>query len=81
MTTYETRFSRKCPVNPDVTDHYDLIVEAEFTPVERILAGIDALPEKGFQEDLTKELAAILQCKVTTVGYHSGVKTTCVEGE
>jgi len=78
MTTYETRLARVCPVNSVVMDHYDVVIEAPFLSVERILAAINELPEKAYQEDLTKRLAEMLECKVTTIGYHSGVKTTCI---
>lgn len=75
--TYEMEFSRLCPVN-EAIDHYELKVEAaRIVKVEDILAAVDALPDKAFQEDITTTLAAKLGCAVTTIGYHSGVKTTC----
>lgn len=74
---HETKFSRLCPVN-DAQDLYELAVETNRTvKVEDILAAIEALPAKAFQEDITTELAAKLGCSVTTIGYHSGIKTTC----
>jgi hypothetical protein len=76
--THEMTFARRCPVD-DALDHYELCVETTRTvKVEDILAAIEALPEKSFQEEITAALAAKLGCSVTTVGYHSGVKTTCV---
>lgn len=74
---HETTFARRCPVD-DAQDLYELRVETNrVVKVEDILAAVEALPEKAFQEDITKALAAKLGCTVTTVGYHSGVKTTC----
>jgi len=79
MVVYELTFSRKCPVD-EAHDHYHLTIEANHTIlVEDILRAIECLPEKAYQEDLTKILARKLGTEsVTTVGYHSGVKTTCV---
>jgi len=75
--THELTFHRQCPVD-DALDHYELCVETTRTvKVEDILAAIEALPEKAFQEDITIALAAKLGCRVTTIGYHSGIKTTC----
>lgn len=67
-----------CPVN-GALDTYHVSVEANrMIKVEDILAIVAAVPEKMFQEDITAHLAAELCCGVTTTGYHSGVKTTCV---
>lgn len=75
--THELTFARTCPVN-DALDRYELRVETNrMVKVEDILAAIEALPEKAYQEELTLKLAAQLGCVVTTVGYHSGIKTTC----
>jgi len=74
---HELIFLRQCPVD-DAQDRYELFVETTRTvKVEDILAAIEALPEKAFQEDITAALAAKLGCRVTTIGYHSGIKTTC----
>lgn len=75
--THELRFSRKCPID-ESTDFYDLKVETEgIIKVEAILEAVASLPDKEFQEVLTASLAAKLRCRVTTIGHHSGVKTTC----
>jgi hypothetical protein len=74
---HETTFARRCPVD-DALDLYELRVETHRTiKVEDILAAVEALPEKAFQEDITATLAAKLGCVVVTTGHHSGVKTTC----
>lgn len=77
--TYETRIVAACPVDakPDV---YDATFESDDTiRCEDIIAAIGKYAtEKAFQEVITVELARELRCRVTTVGYHSGVKTTVV---
>jgi hypothetical protein len=76
LVTHECKFARRCPVNNGF-DIYDLRVETSgLLKVEDILAAIDALPEQIFQEEITERLAQALAAKVTTTGYHSGVKTT-----
>ncbi len=76
---HELTFSRTCPVN-DSKDNYTLTVETDrLVKVEDILAAVTALPEKEFQEELTEQLARSLDgCRIEIVGYHSGVKTTCL---
>lgn len=77
LVRHEMKFARRCPVN-DLRDVYHLTVETNgILKVEDILEAVAALPEVAFQEALTLALAAVLRCAVTTVGYHSGVKTTC----
>jgi hypothetical protein len=74
---HELTFARRCPVD-DAQDLYELRVETtRVVKVEDVLAAVEALPEQAFQEEITLKLAAQLGCRVTTVGFHSGVKTTC----
>jgi hypothetical protein len=74
---HQLKFARRCPVNNGF-DIYELRVETgELLKVEDILAAVEALPEREFQETLTKQLAQALKAVVTTVGEHSGVRTTC----
>ncbi len=76
---YETKIVAACPVDskPDV---YDAVFESDDTiRCEDILAAVGRFAtEKAYQEAITADLARDLRCKVTTVGYHSGVKTTVV---
>ena len=76
---YETRIVAACPVD-DKPDVYDAIFENDDAiQVERILELTAKYAViKAYQELITSELARDLRCKVTTVGYHSGVKTTVV---
>jgi hypothetical protein len=74
---YETRIVALCPVDSG-NDIYDAVFEAEDTiRCEDIVEAIGRYAtEKAYQEVITADLARRLRCKVTTVGYHSGVKTT-----
>lgn len=67
-----------CPVDKK-PDHYEAVIEcARVVKVEDILAAVERLKTKRiFQEALTQELARALGAKVTTTGFHSGVKTIC----
>jgi hypothetical protein len=77
IVKHELTIARRCPVN-DAHDIYQVLVEAtRLIKVEDILAAAASLPERAFQEDLTVALAARLGCRVTTTGFHRGVKTTC----
>jgi hypothetical protein len=78
--THELTLTRLCPVD-DGIDHYRVRIETtRLLTVEKIYAAIGGLPEKEYQERLTVLLAAALDAKVTTIGFHSGVKTTCEAG-
>lgn len=76
---YETRIVALCPVDskPDV---YEATFESDDTiRCEDILAAIGKwATEAAYQEQITADLARSLRCKVTTIGYHSGVKTTVI---
>lgn len=76
---YETRIVAACPVD-DKPDVYEATFESEDTiRCEDILAAVGKYAtERAYQEVITADLARALRCRVTTVGYHSGVKTTVV---
>lgn len=67
-----------CPVDHK-PDRYEAVIECTNTvKVEDIVREAGALQAQPmFQEDLTQALARALGAKVTTIGYHSGVKTIC----
>lgn len=69
----------KCPINKETIDMYEVTIEcSRLLPVECILAEIAIYRDKEiYQERMTEDLAKILIAKVTTVGFHSGVKTVC----
>ena len=75
----EVRIEAACPVDekPDV---YEAMFESHDTiRCEDILDAIGKYAtEKAYQEIITADLARKLRCRVTTIGYHSGVKTTVV---
>lgn len=77
---YEIQVRAQCPVNPKDTDVYQFTIESEATiEVEKITAFFarHAGKSRRFQEVLTHMGAVALGAKVTSVGYHSGVKVTC----
>lgn len=79
--TYQLEVRAQCPVNPSDTDLYAVTIESEsLIEVEKI---IKFFAEHGgeketFQEALTQMAAVTIGAKVTTTGFHSGVKVTCV---
>jgi hypothetical protein len=68
-----------CPQD-NLPDVYTMTVEGNrCVTVEDIIAAVDAWKKKkAYQEVVTADLARRLGCTVTTVGWHSGVKTTVV---
>lgn len=79
---YELTIHAKCPVDGSDDIYQMTVTTSEIIPVELILDIVkecSALPI--FQESLTESLAAKLQTTVKTVGYHTGVKTTCESSE
>lgn len=81
MTSHEFTAMARCPVNGSL-DCYQVTVATIFDiQVEKILAvAAKFREERIYQEDFTRQLFVALAnagVVVTTVGYHSGVKTTC----
>ncbi len=77
---YEIEVRAQCPVNPSDTDLYAFTLESEtIIEVERIIAFFDAKARNKdvFQETLTQQCAVTLGVRVTSIGWHSGVKVTC----
>lgn len=80
MTIHRFRTTAVCPVDQS-TDIYDVTVEVSgLLPVEDIHAALRSVEQPIYQEDLTNLLATELNARVTTVGMHSGIETTCVYG-
>lgn len=75
---HELTITAVCPVDGK-PDRYEAFIDCtRIIPVEDILAAVSqCATRKVFQEDLTQELARQLGVKITTTGYHSGVKTVC----
>lgn len=77
---YEVEVRAQCPVMPDDTDVYQFTIESgSIIEVEKIAAFIKANAGKKevFQEALTNACAVSLGAKVTSVGWHSGIKVIC----
>lgn len=75
---YELKLRAICPIH-ECDDVYDATVEsAETIYVERLLEfAAKCATTKETQEQITETMArAFPNCRVTTVGYHSNVKTT-----
>lgn len=69
----------RCPAAPLTLDQYEVTVESpEMLRVEVINCTIaDLTTDPIYQETFTQRLSEILGARVTTVGWHQGVKTTC----
>lgn len=77
---YELKLQAICPIH-QCEDHYDITVEsAECVYVERLLEfAAECSGRKETQEAITASWAKKFpNCRITTVGYHSNVKTTVI---
>lgn len=76
LVKHTFQITARCPVDqgPDV---YDATVEARrVIRVEDIIEAVRELTaEPDYQENITAALARRLGATVTTVGYHSGIRT------
>lgn len=75
---YELKLNAICPIH-ECRDSYDLIVEsAHQIMVEELIEFAQACAaKKETQEQITETLALRFpNCRITTVGHHSNVKTT-----
>lgn len=78
--TYQIEVRAQCPVNPTDIDLYAFTIESEsLIEVEKITAFFaeNAGKKNIFQEMLTQQCAVTLGARVTSIGWHSGVKVTC----
>ena len=75
--THEVKVYGHCPVDGK-NDSYDVTISTmKLLKVEDILSAINGLNWPLFQETMTQQLADALGCHVRSVGYPSGIKTTC----
>jgi len=77
---YEYQVRAQCPVNPSDTDLYAFTIESgNIIEVERIIEFFKIWADKKevFQETLTQQCAVTLGAKVTSAGWHSGIKVIC----
>ena len=77
--TYHYQLHAQCPVDNTTIDVYEFTIEsAVMIKVETIIeCFVYAAGGPIFQEELTDRVARKLGAKVTSVGWHSGVKTIC----
>lgn len=82
-TCHEIKVTATCPVDPTVTDEYDVYVyppRGTTVFAEAVTKAVDALTRRPVtQEDLTQFLANVLRSSVQSVGNHAGgrVRTVC----
>lgn len=77
---YEYQVRAQCPVVPTDTDLYQFTIESEhLIEVEKIRDFFDknAGKKETFQEVLTQQCAVTLGAKVTSEGWHGGIKVIC----
>lgn len=77
---YDIEVRAQCPVNPSDTDLYEFVIESEnLIEVEKIadFFAKNAGQKETFQEVLTQQCAVTLGARVTSTGWHSGIKVTC----
>ena len=75
--THDVRVYGRCPVDGK-SDSYDVtVITMKVIKVEDIIAVVEAIKWPAFQEEMTQQLADSLGCSIRSVGYHSGIKTTC----
>ncbi len=79
LCRYEMKLTAVCPIHK-VLDHYDLTVESPHQIfVEEIIAfAKECEGKEQTQEQITATIAARFTATITTIGYHSGVKTTVI---
>lgn len=78
--TYEVEVRAQCPCNPEDTDCYHFTIASEsIILVEDIAAFFKKFAgrKKIYQEALTQKCAVTLGARVTSVGWHHGIKVTC----
>ncbi len=77
--THEFTMRAVCPVDGK-SDLYAVTVETDrLLKIEDILGEISAAAEEpDFQENITVDLARRLGAHVTTIGVHTGIKTTVI---
>jgi hypothetical protein len=77
IVTHEIQVYGHCPVDGGGDSYAVTFTTMSLIKVEDIIAVVNAIKWPVFQEEMTQQLAHKLGCRVRSVGYHSGVKTTC----
>lgn len=78
MNIYEIMHRASCP-NGKLIDTYEIKITSHDTLIAEDLMGIlQSAPKEIFQEDLADYLRAKIGAKVEIIGWHYGIKITCV---
>jgi hypothetical protein len=78
MNTYETTHRAACP-NGKLIDTYDIKITSHNTLiVEDLMEILANSPKEIYQEDLADHLRAKLGANVEVIGWHYGIKITCI---
>ena len=78
MNIYETTHRAACP-NGKLIDTYEIKITSHNTLiVEELMDILANSPKQIFQEDLADYLRAKIGAKVEVVGWHYGIKITCI---
>lgn len=78
MNTYETTHRAACP-NGKLIDTYEIKITSHDTLiVEDLMEILSSAPKQIFQEDLADHLRSKIGARVEVVGWHYGIKITCV---
>jgi hypothetical protein len=68
-----------CPVDEGSDTYLAVFESSQLIKVEEIIDAVKPYEvTQTLQEDLTGSLARLLGCRVTTIGYHSGVLTEVI---
>lgn len=84
LCRYEFPVRAICPVNPKTVDCYSVTVDSHSeVRVEDLLEFAKGLDDvKATQEEITQAFSARFPgCTVTSIGWHSGAKTTVIAGK
>lgn len=74
LCRYSVTIQSSCPVDEKPDTYAATFESSTMIKVEDILEAVRRFAsEPSFQESLTSSLARVLNCKVTTMGWHSGV--------
>lgn len=78
MNIYETTHRAACP-NGKLIDTYEIKITSHDTLiVEDLMEILSQTPKQIYQEDLADHLRAKIGAKVEIVGWHYGIKITCI---
>lgn len=78
MNTYETTHRAHCP-NGKLIDTYEIKITSHNTLiVEEIMDILANSPKQIYQEDLADYIRAKVGAKVEIIGWHYGIKITCI---